>query len=164
MKHLVWVNLLTLSLYGQFDNTMQLEPGTSSPAASLSTMSWIQGAWIGKGLGGACEEVWSSPRGGSMLGTFRLMQENKLVFSEFMEIVEAGGSLLLRLKHFGSDFVGWEEKDKHVEFKLVKVTEDACYFDGLTYKKTGQHSMEVYVMVGSEDAPEEAKFSYTRML
>ncbi len=163
MKHLIWVNLLTLSLYGQFDHTIRLEPGAASPIASLDALSWMQGEWVGKGLGGDCEEVWSSPRSGSMLGTFRFMQENKLVFSEFMEILETDGSLLLRLKHFGSDFVGWEEKDKHVEFKLVKVTDDAFYFDGLTYKKIGENDLEVYVIVGSDDNPNEAKFSYSRV-
>ena len=164
MKHLIWVNLLTLSLYGQLDNTMQLAPGATSPVASLDAISWLQGEWSGQGLGGTCDEVWSSPGGGSMLGTFRLIKENKLVFSEFMEIAEVDGSIMVRLKHFGNDFVGWEEKDKYVEFKLVKVTDDAFYFDGLTYKKTGDNSMEVYVIVGSESSPEEAQFSYTKQI
>jgi hypothetical protein len=105
-------------------------------------MSWLQGEWSGQGLGGECEEVWSSARGGSMLGTFRLIQDDKLVFSEFMEIAEIDGSIVLRLKHFGSDFIGWEVKDKHVEFKLVKVTDDTFYFDGLTYKKKDDNTMK----------------------
>ena len=161
-KLLILLNLLSLGVCAQIDHTMQLEEGASSPPASIELMAWVQGAWLGEGLGGLCEEVWSSAKGRSMLGTFRMIKNNKLMFSEFMEIAEIDGSLLLRLKHFGNDFVGWEEKDKYVEFKLVKVTDDTIYFDGLTYKKTGENSMEVYVVIDSGETTQEAKFIYTR--
>ena len=156
------VNLLSLSLWGQFDNTAQLKPGAASPPASLEAISWLQGAWIGEGLGGYCDEVWTTPKAGSMLGTFRLINDDGLLFSEFMEIKEDSGSILLRLKHFGRDFIGWESKDKFVEFKLVKVSEDAVYFDGLTYKRVGENTMEVYVVIDSKQGSSEEKFSYQR--
>ena len=38
----------------------------------------------------------------------------------------------MQLKHFGSDFKGWEEKDETVDFKLVKIEKYAVYFDGMT--------------------------------
>lgn len=162
MKKLLIINLLSLSISAQDLNTVQLEPGARSPAATLEAISWLRGEWTGTGLGGFCEEVWTSARGGSMLGTFRVIKEDKPVFSEFMEIVEADGSILLRLKHFGNDFTGWEEKDKYVEFKLVKIEGDSIYFDGLTYRKTGENSMIVYVVLSSGGTSQEAKFSYTK--
>jgi hypothetical protein len=162
MKKLLIINLLSLSISGQDLNTMQLEPGASSPAATLEVMSWLRGEWAGAGLGGYCEEVWTSARGGSMLGTFRVIKEDKPVFSELMEIVEAGGSILLRLKHFGNDFTGWEERDKYIEFRLVKIEGDSIYFDGLTYRRTGENSMMVYVVLNTGDTSREAEFSYTK--
>ena len=135
---------------------------TKSPQASLEAISWLQGAWVGEGLGGYCDEVWTTPKAGSMLGTFRLIMDGELLFSEFMEIKEEGSSILLRLKHFGRDFTGWEEKDKHVEFKLVKLTEDAVYFDGLTYKRIDESTMEVYVVIDTKQGSTEEKFSYQR--
>jgi hypothetical protein len=141
---------------------MQLAPDQQSPRASIESISWLPGAWIGEGLGGYCDEVWSIPKAGSMFGTFRLIQDDKLLFSEFMEITESDGTILLRLKHFGSDFIGWETKDKHVTFQLVKITEDAAYFEGLTYKRTGENAMEVYVVIDGEHGSSEERFSYQR--
>ncbi len=162
LKQIALLNFFSLGLLGQFDNTLQLETGAGSPPASLESMAWVQGEWVGEGLGGLCEEVWSSARGGSMLGIFRLIKDEKLLFSEYMELVAVDGTISLRLKHFGNDFVGWEEKDRHVAFKLVKIDGDNIYFDGLTYRKTGENTMEVYVVLSSGDSSREAKFSYTR--
>ena len=162
MKQLILLNLVSLGLFGQFDNTMQLEPGASGPSATLESVSWLRGEWAGEGLGGYCEEVWTSAQGGSMLGTFRVIKEDKMMFSEFMEIAAVDASILLRLKHFGNDFTGWEEKDRYVEFKLVKIDGNTIYFNGLTYRRTGTRTMEVYVVLNSGNTSKEAKFSYKR--
>lgn len=162
MKILILLNLIPLGLLAQTANTIQLEPDASSPPATLESVSWLRGEWVGEGLGGLCEEVWSSARGGSMLGTFRVIKENKLVFSEFMEFAKVDRSILLRLKHFSNDFKGWEEKEKYIEFKLVKIDGDNIFFDGLTYRKTGENTMVVYVVIDSGGISQEAEFSYTR--
>lgn len=153
---------MSLSVLAQ-PNTLRLEAGESSPMASLESAKWITGSWTGEGLGGYCEEVWSPIKAASMFGVFRKFKENELVFSEFMEIVESDGSILLRLKHFGKDFVGWEEKDESVVFKLVQATDDALYFDGLTYRKIGDHEMEVYVIITSGSKSREEKFTYRKL-
>ncbi|GJM29687.1 MAG: hypothetical protein DHS20C17_23220 [Cyclobacteriaceae bacterium] len=162
MKISVLLNLIVLSAFGQ-PNTMLLEQGAESPAATLEVASWITGAWEGEGLGGYCEEIWSPAKGGSMFGTFRVIKNHQLQFSEYMELTESDGSILLRLKHFGKDFTGWEEKDKYVEFKLVKISEGTLYFDGLTYRKTNENEMEVIVLIGSGTDSKEEKFTYRKM-
>jgi hypothetical protein len=162
MRSLFLLNLLTLSLFGQTENTLKLAPGVDSPAASLEAASWLTGGWEGEGLGGICEEIWSPAKAGTMLGMFRIIKDGKQAFSEFMEIKEQDGSILLRLKHFGNDFEGWEEKDKHITFKLVKETRDALYFDGLTYRKKGDLTMEVFVVFNSKEGVREEKFTYRR--
>ena len=160
-------SLLTLSMLcmqGQTENTLQLDNDGESPKASIQSLQWLHGEWFGEGLGGTCEEIWSSARAGSMVGTFRLIKDGKQLFSEYMEIVEQEGTILLRLKHFGSDFVGWEEKDQHVTFKLVKVTGDTHYFDGLTYRRLDENTMEVFVVISSDNGSREEKFTYHRHL
>ena len=162
MKYFILLNLLSLSVMAQ-PNTLRLEDGVSSPTASLDAARWITGSWVGEGLGGYCEEVWSPIKAGSMFGVFRMIKKDELVFSEFIEIVESDGSILLRLKHYGKDFVGWEEKDESVVFKLVQVTDDALYFDGLTYRKVGNNEMEVYVIINSGSEAKEEKFTYRKL-
>ena len=55
-----------------------------------------------------------------MMFSFKLVNDNKVVFYELGAITETNGTLLLQLKHFGPDFKGWEEKEESETFKLVK--------------------------------------------
>src|SRR5687768_11650964 len=55
-----------------------------SPAATLSVMAWLRGAWEGEGLGGVSEEIWSEPRGGVMMGMYRSLKQDQPVFYEFL--------------------------------------------------------------------------------
>ena len=68
-----------------------------------------------------------------MVGTFRMVKDGKLVFSEFFTLSKQAGKIAIRLKHFGGEFKGWEEKDKFVEFPLIKVEGKTAWFGGLTY-------------------------------
>ena len=118
----------------QTPNTLRLDEGARSAPAKLADVSWLAGHWLGEGLGGQADETWSMPAAGTMVGTFRLIKNNKLTFSEYFILMEEADSLVLRLKHFDPLFNGWEAKDKFVEFKLVRVEGQTAYFEGLTYK------------------------------
>ena len=63
-----------------------------------------------------------------MQGIFTLSREGELTFSEAMTLVEEEGSLVLKVKHFTPEFVGWEEKDGFVSFPLVGLGENEAYF------------------------------------
>ena len=45
-----------------------------------------------------------------MMGSYRLVKDDKVIFYELQTIVEQGSSLVFRLKHFNADLSGWEEK------------------------------------------------------
>lgn len=122
-----------------------------SPPATITDISWIQGNWQGKALGGQTEEIWSAPSAGSMMGMFKLISEGEISFYELLTIVESNGSLLLRIKHFDKDMNGWEEKDSSIEFPLVDTKKNAAYFDGLTFKKISNSQMNVYVNIEGEE-------------
>ncbi len=142
-------------------NTRSLKDGEKSPPGKLSELSWLVGHWIGEGLGGTVEEAWTPPMGGSMMGLFRLVRDEKLVFSEILFITEEDASLVLRLKHFDADFKGWEEKDVSVDFKLVKLGPDEAYFDGLTMRRLSDGTLQSFVAIKKKDGEiSEAEFRY----
>lgn len=153
----------SLSAQNKFQNTLFLPDSAQSPSASIDEVSWIQGHWTGEAFGGICEEIWSPPAAGSMMFSFRLINDNEVSFYEFGDISEEEGSLVLRLKHFHPDLKGWEEKNESVSFKLVKIEKDKCYFNGFTFEKISNHEINLYVVIGHGEENEEVKFNYKRV-
>ena len=80
----------------------------ASPPATIAAAAWLEGHWLGDGLGGVSEEVWSPPRGGVMMGMYRSLKQDKASFYEFLMLVEENGTLVMKLKHFNPDFSGWD--------------------------------------------------------
>lgn len=145
------------------DHTLRLAEGAESPAATINQFSWLTGYWVGEGFGGVGEEMWSQPMANTMLGTFRLVNDGKLSFSEIMMLSVKDGSASMRLKHFDSNLKGWEKKDEFLEFKLVKLGKDAAWFDGLTYQLKDDGSLLVFVAMKQDDGKvEEGKFVFRR--
>lgn len=143
-------------------NTMQLAEGEKSPKASLEEVSWITGHWQGEAFGGLAEEIWSEPKGGSMMFVFRLVHNDQVSFYEVGHIQEIDGSLILQLKHFHSNLKGWEEKNETVDFKLVKMEKNKVFFEGLTMEKVSKNQMDVWVLIEQNNTSEEVLFAYTR--
>jgi hypothetical protein len=119
------------------EHTLKLAPGREAGAATIDDMAWLEGRWVGEGLGGFVEEIWSPPRSGVMIGMFRLLRDGDPVFYEILTLVEEEGSLLLRLKHFHPDLRGWEEKDQTVDFRFVTKQDGRIRFSGLTFRPEG---------------------------
>lgn len=133
------------------ENTVKLAEGQTSAKATIADISWLAGAWSGTGLGGVSEEVWSKPNNGVMVGTYRLIIDNKPIFYEMMWMMESEGSIILRLKHFSPELVGWEEKDKTVDFKFVDRVGDRMRFSGLTFEKVGNKKLNIYLALRQKD-------------
>lgn len=133
------------------ENTVKLAEGQTSAKATIANISWLAGAWSGTGLGGVSEEVWSKPNNGVMVGTYRLIIDNKPIFYEMLWMMESEGSIILRLKHFSPALVGWEEKDKTVDFKFVDRVGDRMRFSGLTFEKFGDTKLNIYLALRQKD-------------
>ena len=144
------------------ENTMQLAEGSTSPQAILEDVSWIQGHWKGEAFGGITEEIWSPPLGDSMMFSFKLVADNKVVFYELGGIRQVDNTLIFQLKHFGNDFKGWEEKDETLDAKLVKIDGNRVYFEGFTFEKINENEIAIYVLIEEKDKTEEVKFNYYR--
>lgn len=148
----------------QTKNTVKLSAGQKAGAGKIADMAWLAGTWRGTGLGGESEEVWSEAQGGIMMGMYRMIKDNKPIFYEFLTLSETDGTLMIRLKHFHANFVGWEEKDKTVDFRFVKKEGNRLYFEGLTWELVGRDEVNVYLAIGGRDGTvREEIFKYRRV-
>ncbi|MBB4612520.1 DUF6265 family protein [Novosphingobium taihuense] len=146
--------------------TMVLLPASAmaAPAATLADIAWMEGSWEGEGIEGApALEAYAPAAGGQMVGHFRqLNKDGSVMFYELITIVEDGGSLAYRLKHFNADLTGWEEKDKVVSFPLTDRKGDRLDFSGLVYERTGKDSMTASVRVTEGGKTETIVFHFRR--
>jgi len=128
----------------------------------LENIAWISGTWHGEAFGGKTEEIWSEPSGGSMMATFKLINDGKVTFYEIEIIREIENSLVLQLKHFNSDLKGWETKDETVDFPLKEITPNKVVFEGMTFEKVGSKEMNIYVDIEENGKTETVKFIYIK--
>ena len=116
---------------------MSLVPTASAQAPRpglIGQAEWLAGRWVGEGLGGIVEEVWSPPRGGQMVGHFALFRDGAPVFYELLLIDEQPDGLRMRVKHFNPDFTGWEERGGWHSFEPVAAAPGSLVFRGLALR------------------------------
>lgn len=128
----------------------------------IKKLDWLAGVWNGEGFGGDCEEIWSRPAGGVMMGMFRLIHEQELVFYEFMSIEPQEGVLVLRVKHFDPGLLGWESRTESIEFPFVDMTETSITFDGIAYALDGQGNLVVDMVSGEPGSEQVRQLVFTR--
>ncbi|MEM7205407.1 MAG: DUF6265 family protein [Planctomycetota bacterium] len=105
--------------------------------ASIEDFAWLAGSWRGTGLGGACEEMWSAPMAGTMMGCFRLVRGEEVAFYEMLMLGQDEEGFALKVKHFTADFTAWEEKADCVRFALESVEDGRADFKGLKLRREG---------------------------
>ena len=157
MRLIILISSLICSVaaFGQDKNTehtYKLNDPTQRPEAQLEQVAWLAGSWEGTAFGKQFEEVWNPPSAGSMVGLFKLFDPEKGVdFYEIMLIVEQENSLSLLVKHFTQDFVSWETKEDHINFKLVAIEDDAIHFSGLSFYRISDDEMHAYLALRMKD-------------
>jgi hypothetical protein len=164
------VSLLTLCLWSasllaaepRTEHTFQLSEGETRPPATLEDASWLVGNWTGTAFGKQFEEIWSAPSKGSMVGLFKLFDEDGVDFYEIMLLTVEDDSLSLKVKHFSADFVAWEDKPDFVNFKLVKKDENALHFAGLSFYKKDQDHIDAYIVMRNGEEISEHVLEYVR--
>jgi effector-binding domain-containing protein len=143
----------------------------------------LAGRWIGGDESSFMEESWSPAQGGELLGTFRMQNGGHPAFYEFQTIELAPGGEApadsttpsvepprLRIKHFGPDLVGWEEKEEAKEFRLSTVVSNQLVWRTLederlvtlTYSFEGRQLEIVLRKTGGERPDSESVFSLER--
>ncbi|HEX9793299.1 MAG TPA: DUF6265 family protein [Planctomycetota bacterium] len=131
---------------------------------TVRALAWMEGAWRCAALGGVCEETWTAPSRGQMLGMFRLLHDDGVGFTELITIEDdPGHRLVMRLKHFDSDFRGWEEQAETIDFPLVEMRRGSAVFEGLEVRRQGPDAMLVRVNIQSDGASHWLEFPYQRI-
>ena len=158
MKTLLFVLCFTTFCFAQ--NTLHYNDEKGSEKASLKDIEWLEGNWKGEAFGGIYEENWSKPFGGSMLFSFKLVVDGKVIFYEMGHIMEKENSLIFQIKHFDSDLKGWEEKDKSEDFRFIKKEGNRMYFDKFTFEYISKNEVNLYAYF--ENSKEEVIFNFKK--
>lgn len=130
-----------------------------SAAFNIDDYTWLAGHWVGDGFGGTSEEVWALPADGTMMGMYRHIKDDKLVFYEFLLLDKDG----LRLKHFHPDLKGWETKDDFVTFPMVEYSPDKLVLKGLTFERKSDTEMEIRLRLRRGEKVETEVFKMRRV-
>lgn len=129
------------------EHTFELESGESPPPATLEDAGMLVGSWTGTAFGQRFEETWNPPSAGSMVGLFKLHDDDEVSFYELMLMTVEDGTLVMKVKHFNADFSGWEEKPDYAAFRLVKITGDELHFSGLSFYRRTDDLLDAYILV-----------------
>jgi len=155
--------LLVVPAMAQQEDILRSE---ANPAAiekiTISDFAWMEGTWMANNSGGIAEVIWSSAKSGVIMGAFRMEMGGNIAFYQFLMLGEHDGQLMLRLKHFGPDFTGLEEKDQTMDFVFLDADETKWYFDGLTIEQVSMDRMIFHVRAGEGESAQVLPFDYLR--
>lgn len=156
--------LNTLSAQSKLtEHCLGLDNPDNAPEASIEDFAWLAGRWEGTGFGGVVEEYWNPPLGGTMTGTFRLVNAEGPSFYEMLLLgPDSNHQITYQVKHFHPDFKGWEEKDESYTFPLVKVSKDTLYFHGLTLHHVGDTCIHYLAMGRNDGSHKEVILKYVK--
>ena len=155
---------LASNSFAQLPQSIPIPPAVTPPpspqaqppkiAATIADAAWLQGYWVGEGMGGIAEDNWMPPSNGMMLGTFRLVKsDGSKGFYELLGIEEFEESLRIVVKHFHPDWVGWEEKDQSFKFRLTKVAPDELVFGALAFQRTAPDTFVFRITMRQKEGP-----------
>ncbi|MGD8633253.1 MAG: DUF6265 family protein [Anaerolineales bacterium] len=129
----------------------------------IERLDWLSGTWSGEGFGGECQEIWSPPTGGVMMGMFRLFRNKQLAFYEFMVIEPQDSTLTLRIKHFDPGLIGWESRTESHEFPLLDLADQSITFDGIVYSLNDKGELVVDLKTGELSSNQVQRVVFTRI-
>lgn len=122
------------------------EEGARVPKANIDIVRWLEGDWEGALNSGRQEWTALAPVSGDMPGVGRGWgADGSIWFYEISLFTQVGDSLEFRVKHFSQQFAGWEKKDEYVRHRLIAVTDEAIFFDGITFVKNGRDAHTVHL-------------------
>jgi hypothetical protein len=84
---------------------------STQAAPTLADFAWLEGRWQGNWGPRSAEQVWMSPKSGLMLGTFRLVEDDKTLVIELFTLIQKPDGIEFRFRHFTPELVAWEKSD-----------------------------------------------------
>ena len=104
---------------------------STAHAASLEDLAFLVGHWKGDALGGTVEEVWLPAAGNTQHAVFRATSDGAMSFSEFIQVTEEDGEVIMRFEHFRPDYSTWEGDGPPMTLRLVEVGPSHAFFEGM---------------------------------
>jgi len=148
-------------LRGEAPAACEVSPLPAAMVAETEShpLTFMTGHWIGEGLGGVVEEVWTAPRAGVMMAMFRSITKGRTAFYELVTVQEGRDGWEMRLRHFHSDLVAWEEKTKPLVWPMSHSDESSAVFGPVTYELDGPDKLVAYVELDEGKEPAVLRFS-----
>jgi len=172
---------LTLAMVAHYD-VFGANEDPSSPAKpagagvallpNLAPFSIIAGCWRAELPGDqVLDECWERGAGDSIFGSFRWMKSGKVWMFEMLSLIDESDGVIMRIKHFNDDMVGWEEKNESVELKLVRDDGGKFEFERIrsdqntrvVYEKTGVDSLIVRLTKTKDGKLDSNEFRFRRL-
>ena len=98
MKTFLFLLLFVLgNTFSNAQNTLNYNDEKGSEKATLQDVNWLIGNWKGESNFGKFEENWSPSSGKSMLFSFKMWNDEAVIFYEMGHIVEKENTILLKL-------------------------------------------------------------------
>ncbi len=146
MKKIIILGLLVLIgiSHGQASDSI-------NDSVTIDDLAWLAGHWEGEAFGSVCEEIWSRPSASTMVGTFKLFNDDKVIFYEIMILSVDSTGPHVTLKHFNPDLTGWEEKNDVVTFPFKNYSDNFLELEGISYHRFAVDSLLITVGTHMKD-------------
>ncbi|MBX7221883.1 MAG: hypothetical protein K1Y36_18160 [Blastocatellia bacterium] len=170
--HIFSLAVCMFGLWGALSAAAQEKPAVVPQSSkTVQKLHWMAGHWVQKQGDMIFEEIWSEPEGDSMMCAFRVVKAGKPMLYELCAIEQTPAGPTLRLRHFNSGLIGWEEKDKPLNWPLVKLEPHLAVFEciehgnklRLSYHQTAPNRLKAILeKTNPEGKTETEEFTYSR--
>jgi hypothetical protein len=76
---------------------------------TLADFAWLPGRWQGQWGPRVAEQVWTPAKAGVMLGVSRVIENDKTLVIELLELTETPNGIEYRIRHFTPALAPWEK-------------------------------------------------------
>ena len=133
---------------------------SAQPAAGIQRARWLQGCWEASLPARTVEEIWTRPRGGSMIGISRTIRDGKLTEYELVVLREQGDRLA---------YVAHPSAQTPATFLSTTVTSTLVFENPahdfpqqIGYRRDGD-GLLAWISGSQNGKPRRAEFPYTRI-
>ena len=105
-----------------------LSDGQQTSKPRLRPVAFLSRRWVCEKGAVVQAENWSPASGNSMIGNFRIVQDDKPIFYEFWVVEVDENRPVLKLKHFNPDLASWEDKNAITKMPLISHSENDAVF------------------------------------
>lgn len=102
---------------------------TQGKGGSVSDVRFIEGKWKAVAGDRSIDAIWSAPAAETLVGSVRVIKENKVVLYELFAFEQTPEGLVALVRHFGPGLIGREEKDKPDRYNFLEAGNGRALFE-----------------------------------